>query len=51
MKRGKITKNFAIKDVTVGFGPVFRKLSVFSSDIKTDIIFGIYGIENPRKHY
>ena len=30
--------------------PVFWKLSVFLSDIKTDIIFGISGIENPRKN-
>ena len=29
--------------------PIFLKLSVFSPDIKTDIIFEIYGIENPRK--
>ena len=31
--------------------PAFWKLSVFLSDMKTDIIFGILGIENPRKHY
>ena len=27
----------------------FFKLSVFLSDNKTDIVFGIYGVENPRK--
>ena len=30
--------------------PISGKLSVFLPGVKTDTIFGIYGIENPRKH-
>ena len=31
--------------------PVFWKITGFLPEMKTDGIFGIYGIENPEKHF